>query len=237
MCGRFTNQITWRELVELYRIHDQPALNLRPRYNVAPSQDIPIVRLVEEREDAPKDAEGDEREPEREIAIARWGLVPFWAKDLKVGYKMINAKAETVDEKPAFRAAFKARRCLIPADGFYEWKKLDAKTKQPYRLCLPGQKPFAFAGLWEHNRDLDVTSCTIVTTDANEVTAPIHDRMPVILPPETWAAWLSPETPPADAKALLKPYEGAMIAYPVDKAVGSPKNDGPELIEEVEGER
>jgi len=226
MCGRFTNQITWRELVELYGIHDQPALNLRPRYNVAPSQDIPIVRLV------------DDDEAEREVAIARWGLVPFWAKDLKIGYKMINAKAETVDEKPAFRAAFKARRCLIPADGFYEWKKLGGtkgkEDKQPYRLCLPDQAPFAFAGLWERNRDLDVTSCTIVTTEPNKVAAEIHDRMPVILPPATWAAWLSPATPPADAKALLQPYPGKMIAYPVPKAVGSPKNDGPELIEEVQ---
>ncbi len=230
MCGRFTNQITWRELVELYGIHDQPALNLRPRYNVAPSQDIPIVRPVmpddtgeEEDEDAP-----------REVVMARWGLVPFWAKDLKVGYKMINAKAETVDEKPAFRNAFKRRRCLIPADGFYEWKKLKGgKEKQPYRLCLPDQRPFAFAGLWEANDKLEVTSCTIITCAPNTVAAEIHDRMPVILPPEAYADWLSQATPPEDAKALLTPYAGKMIAYPVDKAVGSPKNDGPELIEEV----
>lgn len=216
MCGRFTNQITWRELVELYRIHDQPALNLRPRYNVAPSQDIPIVR--------PSD-DG------REIAIARWGLVPFWAKDLKVGYKMINAKAETVDEKPSFRNAFKSRRCLIPADGFYEWAKLEGGEKQPYRLCLKDQVPFAFAGLWERNDGLEVTSCTIITTEPNEVAGEIHNRMPAILPPEDYDAWLSAETAPADAKALLKPYEGEMTAYPVDKAVGSPKNDRPELIE------
>jgi putative SOS response-associated peptidase YedK len=232
MCGRFTNQITWRELVELYDIHDQPALNLRPRYNVAPSQDIPIVRPILRpiQEDDVLDAGA------RELVLARWGLLPFWAKDLKVGYKMINAKAETVDEKPAFRNAFKARRCLIPADGFYEWKKLDAKTKQPYRLCLPGQRPFAFAGLWEANDKLAVTSCTIITTEPNKVAAEIHDRMPVILPPDAYAEWLSPDTAPAEAKALLKPYEGEMIAYPVDKAVGSPRNDGPELIEEVEAE-
>ncbi|WP_193371146.1 SOS response-associated peptidase [Pelagibius marinus] len=226
MCGRFTNQITWRELVELYEIHDQPALNLRPRYNVAPSQDIPIVRPV------PVEDEEDEDAP-REVVMARWGLVPFWAKDLKVGYKMINAKAETVDEKPAFRNAFKRRRCLIPADGFYEWKKLDKKEKQPYRLCLPEQRAFAFAGLWEANDKLEVTSCTIITTEPNAVAAEIHDRMPVILPPEAYAGWLSQATPPEEAKALLKPYAGEMIAYPVDKAVGSPKNDGPELIEEA----
>jgi putative SOS response-associated peptidase YedK len=216
MCGRFTNQITWRELVELYRIHDQPALNLRPRYNVAPSQDIPIVRPADDG---------------REVAIVRWGLVPYWAKDLKVGYKMINAKAETVDEKPSFRNAFKSRRCLIPADGFYEWKKLDDGSKQPYRLCLKDQQPFAFAGLWEANDKLEVTSCTIITTEPNEVAGEIHNRMPVILPPEDYDTWLSAETAPADAKALLKPYEGDMIAYPVDKAVGSPKNDRPGLIE------
>jgi putative SOS response-associated peptidase YedK len=216
MCGRFTNQVTWRELVELYRIHDQPALNLRPRYNVAPSQDIPIVR--------PADAG-------REIVTARWGLVPFWAKDLKVGYKMINAKAETVDEKPSFRNAFKSRRCLIPADGFYEWKKLEGGEKEPYRLCLKDQQPFAFAGLWERNDGLDVTSCTIITTEPNEVAGSIHNRMPVILPPGDYEAWLSAETAPADAKALLRPYEGEMIAYPVNKAVGSPKNDQPDLIE------
>lgn len=136
MCGRFTNQITWRELVELYRIHEQPALIQKPRDNVAPSQDIPIVRPYEDT-------------AERELVIARWGLVLFWAKDLKVGYKMINAKAETVDETPAYRNAFRKRRCLIPADGFYEWKKLKGGEKQPYRLCLPDQKPFAFAGLWK----------------------------------------------------------------------------------------
>jgi putative SOS response-associated peptidase YedK len=218
VCGRFTNQITWRELVELYRIHNQPALNLRPRYNVAPSQDIPIVRPV---------ADG------REIAVARWGLLPFWAKDLKVGYKMINAKAETVDEKPAYRNAFKSRRCLIPADGFYEWKKLEGGEKQPFCLCLADRTPFAFAGLWERNDGLDVTSCTIVTTEPNGVAGAIHNRMPVILPPEDYEAWLSADTAPADAKALLKPYEGKMIAYPVGKAVGSPKNDRPDLIEPV----
>jgi putative SOS response-associated peptidase YedK len=216
MCGRFTNQITWQELVELYRIHDQPALNLRPRYNVAPSQEIPICRP----------ANGV-----REIILARWGLVPFWAKDLKVGYKMINAKAETVDQKPSFRNAFKSRRCLIPADGFYEWKKLEGGEKQPYRLCLADRGPFSFAGLWETNSNLEVTSCTIVTTEPNAVAAEIHDRMPAILPPADYDAWLSPETPAAEAKALLRPYEGEMIAYPVDKAVGSPKNDRPELVE------
>ena len=219
MCGRFTNAITWRELVELYGIHDQPALNLPPRYNVAPSQDIPLCRLGE---------------CGREIVLARWGLIPFWAKDVKIAYKTINARAETVDRKPAFRNAFRKRRCLIPADGFYEWQKLDDGSKQPYRLCLADRRPFSFAGLWEVNKDLDVTSCTIIVTEPNEVAAKIHDRMPVILPPQDFAAWLSPDTEALAAKALLRPYEGEMIAYPVDKAVGSPRNDDPKLIEPLD---
>lgn len=223
MCGRFTNAITWRELVELYQIHDQPALNLKPRYNVAPSQDIPLCRLA-----------GEGPGAAREIVLARWGLVPFWAKDAKIGYSTINARAETVDRKPSFRAAFRKRRCLIPADGFYEWKKLEDGSKQPYRLCLPDGAPFSFAGLWEVNRNLDITSCTIIVTQPNEVAARIHDRMPAILPPGDYDTWLSPHTAAAEAKALLRPYEGEMIAYPVSKAVGSPKNDAPYLIEPVE---
>ncbi len=223
MCGRFTNAITWRELVELYQIHDQPALNLQPRYNVAPSQDIPLCRLAEEGQGAA-----------REIVLARWGLIPFWAKDEKIGYKTINARAETVDQKPSFRAAFRKRRCLIPADGFYEWKKLEDGGKQPYRLCLPDSAPFSFAGLWEVNKELGVTSCTIIVTQPNEVAGRIHDRMPVILPPGEYDAWLSPETTTAEAKALLRPYEGEMVAYPVGKAVGSPKNDAPSLIDPLE---
>lgn len=220
MCGRFTNMLSWSELVRLYRIHDkQPPLNLRPRYNVAPSQDIPIVRPA-----------GDGRE----VVIARWGLIPVWAKDLKIGYKCINARAETVDTTNAYRSAFKARRCLIPADGFYEWLKLDDGSKQPYRLCLADRQPFAFAGLWERNDGLDVTSCTIVTTEPNEVAGKIHNRMPVILPLEDYDAWLSAETTPAHAKAMLRPYDGDMIAYPVSKDVGTPKNDRPDLVEPIE---
>lgn len=219
MCGRFTNMITWRELVELYRIHDQPALNLRPRYNVAPTQEIPICRVCENR---------------REIVRVRWGLIPAWAKDLKIGYSTINARAETVAEKPSFRSAFKSRRCLIPADGFYEWRKLEDGSKQPYRLCLADRRPFSFAGLWERNNGLDVTSCTIIVTEPNAVAAEIHDRMPVILDPEQYDAWLSPDTAAEEAKALLRPYTGAMTAYPVSKAVGSVKNDNPTLVEPLE---
>lgn len=220
MCGRFTNAITWRELVELYRIHDQPALNLRPRYNVAPTQEIPFCRLAD---------------AGREIGLGRWGLIPAWAKDLKSGYSTINARAETVAEKPSFRSAFKSRRCLIPADGFYEWKKLEEGGKQPYRLCLADRLPFSFAGLWERNDKLDVTSCTIIVTEPNAVASEVHDRMPVILDPEQYDAWLSPATAAEEAKALLQPYPGAMISYPVDKAVGSVKNDNATLVEPLGG--
>lgn len=223
MCGRFTNAITWRELVELYQIHDQPALNLAPRYNIAPGQDIPLCRLAPDREPF-----------RREIVQARWGLVPFWAKDEKIGYKTINARAETVHEKPSFRAAFRKRRCLIPADGFYEWKKLEDGSKQPYRICLADGGAFSFAGLWEYNKALDLASCTIIVTKPNPVIAEIHDRMPVILAPENYDTWLSPDTDPAEVTALLRPYAGQMTAYPVSKAVGSARNDDPGLIEPVE---
>jgi putative SOS response-associated peptidase YedK len=219
MCGRFTNAITWRELVELYRLPEQPEVELTPRYNVAPSQDIPVCRLGE---------------AGREIAMARWGLIPFWAKDERFGHKTINARAETVDQKPSFRNAFARRRCLIPADGFYEWQKRADGPSQPWRLYVEGSSAFSFAGLWEYNRDLDITSCTIIVTAANALVAPIHDRMPVILSPDDYATWLSLQTSLADAKALLQPYAGPMAAYPVSRAVGSPRHDDPRLIEPVE---
>lgn len=216
MCGRFTNAISWRELVELYRLPAQPEIELTPRYNVAPSQDIPVCRLGE---------------AGREITMARWGLIPFWAKDERIGHKTINARAETVAEKPSFRNAFARRRCLIPADGFYEWRKRAGGPGQPWRMYVEGSSAFSFAGLWEHNRDLDITSCTIIVTAANALVAPIHDRMPVILSPDDYATWLSPQTSSADARALLQPYAGNMVAYPVSREVGSPGNDDPRLIQ------
>jgi putative SOS response-associated peptidase YedK len=167
----------------------------------------------------------------------RWGLVPYWAKDAKIGLRTINAKAETVTTAPAFRDAIKYRRCLVPADAFYEWQKLDAKTKQPFAIALKSSEPYAFAGLWERWKDraaggVELLTFTIITTDPNEVVQPLHDRMPVIIPAKDYGRWLSVNDtlrPPVD---LLRPYEAhKMTAWKVDKAVGNVKNDTPELIE------
>ena len=182
------------------------------------AQTIPIVRHR-------RDGEG------HELALVRWGLVPFWAKDLSIGSKMINARAEGIAEKPAFRAAFKARRCLVPADGFYEWQKVDG-GKQPMLIRLRSKSTFAFAGLWEVWRSPEgpVETCTIVTTEPNAVTAPIHNRMPVILEPADYDRWLDPSQP--DAQALLRPCPDDWLeAYPVSTRVNTPRNDTADLIE------
>lgn len=220
MCGRYTQLMSWRELVELYRLtDDQPAINVPAHYNVAPSQQVPIVRL---------------EDGKQHLAMVRWGLVPFWAKDLNIGYKMINARAETVAEKPSFRAAFRKRRCLVPASGFYEWKG-PAGEKQPYYITL-SDGPMTFAGLWESWKNPEsgetVESCTIIVTQANELCARIHDRMPVILAPNDFDPWLYSNTEPEQLKALLEPYPAkAMTASPVSKSVGNVRNDEPALIE------
>jgi putative SOS response-associated peptidase YedK len=174
---------------------------------------------------------------ERTLDALRWGLVPFWAKDIKISYSLINAKAETVAEKPAFREAFRSRRCLIAADGFYEWKKLDGKAKQPYAITMKERGLFGFAGLWERwNAKASgevVRSCTIITTTPNEVCAPIHDRMPVIVAPEDYAKWLGEEeADPVRLLQMLKPFSAnAMMAFPVDTRVGNVKNDESALLE------
>jgi putative SOS response-associated peptidase YedK len=166
----------------------------------------------------------------------RWGLVPTWSKDPKAGPPIINARAETLATKPAFRSAFKRRRCLIPADGFYEWQKIaGAKVKQPFYIRLAKDRPFAFAGLWEkwHNDEGSLLeSCTIVTTEPNDVMRPLHDRMPVILPDEEYARWLDPKNEDVDElQELLRPYPAEEIAAcPITTFVNSPRNDGPECI-------
>src|SRR5262249_22964813 len=194
-------------------------LNLPARYNVAPSQDVPVVRNRHE-----NDGTG------RELVMMRWGLVPFWAKDAKIGYRCINARLEDMTTSPAFSEAFKWRRCLVLADSFFEWKKLDAKTKQPYRVMLKSGAPFAFAGLWEFWKKgkEQIISCTIITGPPNELAAPIHDRMPVILPPEYFDGWLSGKA----RTDILKPYPAQLMrAYPVGTRVNSPKNVGAAIIE------
>lgn len=218
MCGRYSLTTPEEALRRLFR-YDGPALNFPPRYNIAPTQEVPVVRLA--------GTEGG-GEGGRELAMLRWGLIPSWAKEAAISNRMINARAETVSEKPSFRNAFRERRCLIPADGFYEWTKSDG-AKQPYRIHRDDDGPFAFAGLWERWRQAGETieSCTIVTTDANDALQPIHHRMPVILDPEDFDTWLDAENTPRDvAQALLRPYSGGGFAsYRVSTHVNSPRND------------
>lgn len=191
--------------------------DLEPRFNLAPSQDAPIVRL--------------NTDGERELAMLRWGLVPSWSKDPKPSYSTINARAETVAEKPTYRSAFKSRRCLVPADGFYEWQKVGSR-KQPWRITMKDDGLFAFAGLWERwERDGVIESFTIIVTEANDLMKPIHDRMPVILDPADYDEWLAPETNGAAAQALLRPFPPAhMRAYLISTRVNSPRNDDPGVI-------
>src|SRR5258708_32718983 len=178
MCGRYTLAESPRKLAKRFDVPETPDLPFDgQRFNIAPTQQVPIVGLGKEA---------------REMTLARWGLIPSWAKDSKIGNSLINARADTVAEKPAFRSAFKRRRCLIPADGFYEWKTGE-KVKQPYYIHLKDGQPFAFAGLWEQWEPPEgesVRSCAIITTDANDLMRPLHHRMPVILDPKHYATWL-----------------------------------------------
>lgn len=223
MCGRFALYSDPRTLARHFGV-EVPA-DLRPRYNVAPTQTIPILR---------QEGQG------RQFALARWGLIPHWAKALETGYSTINARAETVAAKPAYRSAFRYRRAIVPADGYYEWRSVPgSKAKQPYFIALRDQEPMAFAGLWERWRSPegeDLESCSIIVTEANELMRPIHDRMPVILAPAAWAAWLDPNAKDIMAlQGLLKPFPAeAMMAWPVSPRVNNPRNDGPQCLEALE---
>ena len=231
MCGRITQRFSWQELHELLSLVGLP-VNLQPRYNAAPGQRIAAVR----RED-----DG------LRLAMLRWGLIPAWAREPNIGYKLINARAETAHEKPSFRAAFRARRCLIPVDGFYEWAG-KGKSKQPWLIGMKAGGVFALAGLWERwtvpeglsltgaLAELapgdDLETCTILTTEANTTLAPVHHRMPVILPPAAFDPWLGGEAVP------LGPYPAeAMTLHPVSTHVNKPANDDEGCVEAVgEGE-
>jgi putative SOS response-associated peptidase YedK len=221
MCGRFTLVTDTEKLMSRFLLQEIP-FDLKPRYNIAPGQPIPAIL-----------ADGGRRR----IGQLRWGLVPSWAQDEKIGYKMINARAETLQEKPAFRRLFERKRCMIPADGFYEWKQMD-RGKQPMHITMRDGALFAFAGLfdtWTAPDGQKLHTCTIITTQPNEVVADIHNRMPVILRQEDEDLWLDRDRfDPELLRSLLVPYEsGQMRAYPVPAIVGSPKNDVPECIEEV----
>jgi len=218
MCGRFALIVDASVLADVFDI--DPPRELQPRFNIAPTQTVPIVRAGKERP--------------RELALVRWGLIPSWAKDEKMGARMINARGETVAEKPSFRSAVKTRRCLIPADGFYEWVRTQ-DGKQPHYIHFTDGRPFAFAGLWERwskggGELLD--TCTIITTTPNTLIGELHDRMPVILPADHYTEWLEPSPlNPDRLQELLVPHPAeGMEAYPVSTFVNKPANDSPECI-------
>lgn len=227
MCGRYTSRTPAAELASYFGVDEVVAPDLGARYNVAPTDETYAVA---------------ESSDGRRLGTFRWGLVPFWAKDVKVGAKMINARAEGLLDKPAFRRPFERRRCIIPADGFYEWERTSAKKKQPWYITRVDGKPMAFAGLWESWRPVKgsdegkVRSCVIITGEPNEVVARLHDRMPVMLPPEAWDAWLDPDNDDlVSLQGLLVPAPSELLELvPVSTAVNTVTNDGPELIEPID---
>ncbi|GAB4136868.1 MAG: SOS response-associated peptidase [Thermogutta sp.] len=230
MCGRFTLRTDPKTVAQLFELPQLPLLE--PRYNIAPGQPVDIVR-------APTAAVGETRpgEPRRQWARVRWGLVPQWAKSpSEAGW--INARTETAATRPAFRAALRYRRCLIPADGFYEWKRIE-RRKQPYFIRFRDDRLFAFAGIWESRESEDgsvLESCALLTTAPNPLMASIHDRMPVILPRECYAVWLNPEIQdPAALQGFLRPYPAEdMEAFPVTAYVNAPVHEGPRCLERGE---
>ena len=271
MCGRYASARRRIELLEEFRIErDRVSEPLQPDYNVAPTRRVyaVITRDARPSEDAPDaaeqtpDAAPDEAAASgvaRELRVVRWGLVPFWAKDPKIGSRLINARAETVASKPAFRHAFKRNRCLLPADGYYEWQRPDGSSqdepggkgggsggiKQPYFITRGDGGPLAFAGLYELWRDAALPddherawlwTATIITTSAPDELGRIHDRMPMVIEPDRWADWLDPAAnDPADLAALLAPAASSgLISYPVSTAVNSVRNNGPELLNRIE---
>jgi putative SOS response-associated peptidase YedK len=221
MCGRYTHKFKWMEIHRLATL-TTPPLEFPDSFNVAPTQFAPVVRGLE---------------GERRFDLLRWGLIPFWAEDQKIGNSLVNARADTAASKPAFRAAFKSRRCLVPASGFYEWQQLPGeKRKQPHYIARADEEPMFFAGLWERWDPPEasgepIESYTILTTEPNTLMASIHDRMPVILEPENFAAWLSRETPAQRLSALLRPLPAElMMARPVSTLVNNPRNNLPECV-------
>lgn len=229
MCGRARLSNDFSEIKIAFRIPPEypPPNSYAPSWNVAPTDNLPIVRY-------------NEKTGSRTLDLMRWGLIPYWAKDIKIGFSTINAMAETVDKKPVFRDAFKRRRCIVPVDNFYEWKKLDdGKTKQPYAIGLEGGSLMAMAGLWENWKgpaDEWVRSFTIITTTPNELCGELHNRMPVILPPATWSTWLGEPEPaePDQLISILVPCTGCMVCWKVSTRVGNVKNNDPSPIEPVE---
>lgn len=217
MCGRFSQTQSGEAIAEAFQLSTIP--QLKPRYNIAPTQPVSVITQLQRRQ-------------ERVHHQKRWGLIPGWAKDSSSGNRLINARAETVATKPTFRRAFQRRRCLVVADGFYEWQRSAQNgTKQPFLIQLASKQSFAFAGIWERWQEPDthelIFSCTILTTQPNALMVPIHNRMPVILRPETYDAWLDPSFyNPGMLEAMLQPYDSAaMITIPIGTAINNPQND------------
>jgi putative SOS response-associated peptidase YedK len=222
MCGRYDNLIARDAYRGLFKANRLPKSNFPLRYNIAPTDQIPIVRI-------------DRRDGEREVVMARWGLIPFWMKE-KPKVPHINARAETVDRLPLFREAFAKRRCLIPATGFYEWQQRE-DGKQPYRFRRKDLEPFAFAGIWEFARLAaeEILSAAMIVGEPNPLVGGIHDRMPVMLMSEDYDRWLGPANSADELKSLLRPYNADLMeAYAVSRVVNSVKNDTEECIEPIE---
>ena len=224
MCGRYTQSKSAEMIAKAFQIDN--VSDIKPRYNIAPTQSVLTVLQPS-------------ASANRQGKMLHWGLIPSWAKDRKMGSKLINARAETVAEKPAFRSAFRKRRCLVVADGFYEWQQQEnKKQKQPFYFRLSDGEPFAFAGLWEHWQDAtgeEIESCTVLTTEANDLMRPIHNRMPVILEPKNYDLWLNSEATKLELlQPLLHPYPTEeMTAYPVSTVVNKPVNDSAECINSI----
>jgi len=221
MCGRYRLARKKEILGEIFDVGDD--VDWSPRYNIAPGQNVPVVRQEETR-------------PVRSLSLVRWGLIPFWARDAKTGYKMINARAETITARPAFREPLISRRCLIPADGFYEWAK-KGRDKVPFCVTVADDSVFAFAGIWDRWKNPEkqwVETCSIITTSANALLSEIHNRMPVILEPENYDVWLDPGFSRVEGLLdWLKPYRAdSMRRYRVSPRVNSVQNDDPACAEE-----
>jgi len=225
MCGRFARRSTEEVLADWFGVELEDMPWFAPSYNIAPQSVQPVVRLSRD-------------SGNREFALLRWGLVPFWAKDAKFGYSTINARAEEAATKPAYREALKKRRCLVPADAFYEWQRIDKKTKHPYAFALRSGEPYAFAGLWERWQPKEgaaLETFTILTTDPNELMEPIHNRMPAILEALDYPRWLDPGDPARPPVDLLRPFPAEkMVSFAVSDRVGNVRNNDPQLLERLE---
>jgi putative SOS response-associated peptidase YedK len=224
MCGRFTLYASPKAIAEVFGVAEP--LYVQHHYNIALTQSVAVVREQPETH-------------QRELALLHWELIPFWADDPSIGNRMINSRSETAAKKPAFRRAFRSRHCLVVADGFYEWQKMDGKKqKQPFFIRMKNSRPFGMAGLWERwDKEGDpIESCTILTTEANELMRPIHDRMPVIIPPDQFDNWLDPGAHDEKQQAgLLRPFSSsAMTAYPISTKVNNPRNDVAGCIEPLQ---